>query len=108
MPFKKGEIPPGAKPFQPGQSGNPAGYKEGVKNRSTIAKKWLEVEIKAKNPLTGLEELLSQEDLITLAQIKAALQSESTAYKVLMDSRYGSPKQDLEIDNKTSIVIKIE
>lgn len=108
MPFKKGETPEGAKVFQPGTSGNPNGKIAGTKNRSTIAKKWLEVEIKAKNPLTGLEEMLSQEDLITLAQIKAALQSESTAYKVLMDSRYGSPKQDLEIDNKTTIQIKIE
>src|SRR4051812_48085927 len=25
MPFKKGETPPGAKPFQKGQSGNPSG-----------------------------------------------------------------------------------
>lgn len=108
MPFKKGEIPKGAKPFKPGESGNPAGYKEGQKNRSTIARKWLEVEVKAKNPLTGMEEMLSQEDLITLAQIKAALQSESTAYRVLMDSRYGAPKQEIEGNNTNSINIKIE
>lgn len=108
MPFKKGEIPQGAKPFKPGESGNPAGYKEGVKNRSTIAKKWLDIEIKAKNPLTGDEEYLSQEDLITLAQIRAAIQGESTAYKVLMDSRHGAPKQDLEIESRNSINIEIK
>lgn len=96
------------KPFKPGESGNPKGREQGQKNRSTIARKWLEVEIKAKNPLTGLEEYLSQEDLITLAQIKAALQSESTAYKALMDSRYGAPKQEIEGNNSTAITIKIE
>lgn len=96
------------KPFKPGESGNPKGREQGTKNRSTIARKWLEVEIKAKNPLTGLEEMLSQEDLITLAQIKAALQSESTAYKVLMDSRYGAPKQDVDIESRSAINIKIE
>ncbi len=96
------------KPFQPGISGNPNGREVGTKNRSTIARKWLDVEITAKNPLTGENERLSQEDLITLAQIKAALQSESTAYKVLMDSRYGAPKQEIEGGNANVINIKIE
>lgn len=84
------------KPFKPGQSGNPEGTKPGKKNRATIAKKWLDLEIKAKNPITNIEELLSLEDLITLNQIKAANDAESSAYKVLMDSRYGAPKQEIE------------
>ena len=37
-------------PFQKGQSGNPKGRPVGSKNRSTIAKKWLEIEQKLKNP----------------------------------------------------------
>lgn len=108
MPFKKGETPKGAKVFTPGTSGNPNGKIQGTKNRSTIAKKWLDVEIKAKNPLTGMEEMLSQEDLITLAQIRAAIGGEATSYRVLMDSRFGAPKQDLEIDNKHQINIEIK
>ena len=32
------------KPFKKGQSGNPKGRPKGSKNRSTIIKKWLEVE----------------------------------------------------------------
>lgn len=98
----------GLKPFKPGESGNPAGLKPGIKNRSTIARKWLELEIKEKNPITGIEEQLSLEDLITLAQIKAAKKEDSQAYKVLMDSRYGAPKQDIEFEGKQVINIKIE
>jgi hypothetical protein len=87
---------------------NREGREKGAKTRATIARKWLDVEIKAKNPLTGIEELLSQEDLITLAQIKAARQGEAQAYKVLMDSRFGAPKQDIDIEGKHSINISIE
>ncbi len=89
---------------QPETNGRPVGSK----NRATIAKKWLDVELKAKNPLSGVEEMLSQEDLITLAQIRAARESDSQAYKVLMDSRYGAPKQDIEIEGKQTINIRIE
>ena len=44
--------------FKKGQSGNPAGRPVGSKNRSTIAKKWLETPEQFKNPITGeIEEL---------------------------------------------------
>lgn len=97
------------KPFKPGESGNPNGRPLGSKNRSTIAKKWLEIEIDEINPLTGEIEKLSLEDLITLQQIKQAkgttLEPASSAYKALMDSAYGAPKQ--EVDNKVSGAINI-
>jgi hypothetical protein len=51
--------------YQPEKNGRP----KGAKNRSTIAKYWLEVNQKLKNPLTGAEETMSQEDLMTLALI---------------------------------------
>jgi len=53
--------------FQKGESGNPTGRPKGSKNRSTIARQWLETTQKAKNPITGVEEILTQEDLGTLA-----------------------------------------
>lgn len=86
------------KPFKPGQSGNPAGGIKGIKTRATIAKKWLDVETKWTNPITGIEEILSLEDQITLAQIKEARDGErkGTPYKNLMDSRHGAPKQEIE------------
>ena len=87
--------------WQKGESGNPAGYKKGVKNRSTIARYWLEVNQSLKNPLTGETETMSQEDLMTLALIKKAREGDVNAYKALMDSGYGAPKQ--EIDNTHNI-----
>jgi hypothetical protein len=84
------------KPFEKGESGNPNGRPKGAKNRSTIAKYWLEVNQKLKNPLTNQEETMSQEDLMTLALIKKAREGDVAAYKALMDSGYGAPLQQIE------------
>lgn len=78
--------------YQPKNNGRP----KGSKNRSTIARKWLEVNQSLKNPLTGESETMSQEDLMTLALIKKAREGDVTAYKALMDSGYGAPLQQVE------------
>jgi hypothetical protein len=83
-PFEKGSIP------------NPNGRPKGSKNRSTIARKWLETMQNAKNPITGIDENLSQEDLITLAMIHKARKGDVAAYKQLMDSGFGMPMQQIE------------
>jgi hypothetical protein len=87
IPAKKGEIR------------NPNGRPKGAKNRSTIARRWLEVNQSLKNPLTGEQETMSQEDLMTLALIKKAREGDVTAYKALMDSGYGAPLQQIEQTN---------
>lgn len=84
------------KPFVKGESGNPNGRPKGALNRSTIARKWLEVNQSLKNPLTGENETMSQEDLMTLALIKKAREGDVSAYKALMDSGYGAPLQQVE------------
>ena len=84
------------KPFEKGESGNPNGRPKGAKNRSTIARYWLEVNQNLKNPLTGESETMSQEDLMTLALIKKAREGDDNAYKALMDSGYGAPIQQVE------------
>jgi len=84
------------KPFKKGESGNPNGRPKGSKNRSTIAKYWMEVIQDLKNPLTGDNEKMSQEDLMTLALIKKARGGDVNAYKALMDSGYGAPVQQTE------------
>jgi hypothetical protein len=89
----KGQIEPR---WEKGESGNPNGRPKGAKNRSTIAKYWLEVNQNLKNPLTGDTELMSQEDLMTLALIKKAREGDVAAYKALMDSGYGAPIQQIE------------
>jgi len=86
-------------PFKKGESGNPKGRPIGSKNRSTIAKKWLEVEQNLKNPLTSELEEMSQEDLMTLALIKKAREGDTQAYQKLMDSAYGQPLQQIEQTN---------
>ena len=85
--------------WQKGESGNPKGRPIGSKNRATIAKYWLEVNQRLKNPLTGENEKMSQEDLMTLALIKKARDGDVSAYKALMDSGYGSPIQQIEQTN---------
>ena len=84
--------------FEKGQSGNPNGRPVGSKNRSTIAKKWLELNTNENNPLTNQIENLSQEDIITLKQIEKAKDGDSNAYKLLMDSTYGMPQQQTEVN----------
>jgi hypothetical protein len=78
--------------YQPQNNGRP----KGSKNRSTIARYWLEVNQNLKNPLTGENETMSQEDLMTLALIKKAREGDVNAYKALMDSGYGAPVQQVE------------
>jgi hypothetical protein len=85
--------------FKKGESGNPNGRPKGSRNRSTIARRWLEVNQKLKNPLTSEEETMSQEDLMTLALIKKAREGDVNAYKALMDSGYGAPVQQIEQTN---------
>jgi len=81
--------------YQPEKNGRP----KGSRNRSTIARLWLETTQKAKNPITGVEEILTQEDLGTLAMVKKMRDGDVSAYKALMDSGYGAPVQQIEQTN---------
>ena len=105
MPFEKGVTPTGAIPYEKGQSGNPKGYTPGVKNRSTIARKVLEMT--ALYPTAVLSELQKQypeitskttaEEMMTIIQVNKAIQDQdSMAYKNVLDSAYGAPKQEID------------
>lgn len=85
-------LKPFSSEYQPEKNGRP----KGSKNRSTIARKWLETMQQSKNPITGEDETLTQEDLMTLALIHKARKGDVNAYKQLMDSGYGLPKQTVE------------
>ena len=89
---------PGNKPFKPGQSGNPSGRPKGTLNRSTIFKRWGEVEINTTNPLTGLTEILSIDDILALNLIKAGQEGNVAAIKEYFDSRFGKIKDSLELE----------
>lgn len=81
--------------WKPGQSGHP-GRKLGSKNRSTIARKWLDAKQTFINPITNETETLTQEDIITLSMIKEARAGNVQAQRALLDSAYGAPKQETE------------
>ena len=89
-------------PFEKGQSGNPNGRPKGSRNRSTIAREMLALLSKHKDD-QGIESELSNEEIMTLKQIKKAIDDQDTnAYKAVLDSAYGAPKQ--EIDQKNTEV----
>jgi len=83
--------------WKKGQSGNPNGRPKGARNRSTIARKWLNVMSKVTNPLTQEEEEMNQEDLITLALIKKGRNGDVAASKAVLDSAYGQPKETVDV-----------
>lgn len=103
-------------PFQPGQSGNPAGYKPGVKNRSTIARKILEMKglftnerfEQLQKQFPEITKQMTVEEIMTIVQAdKAVKEQDTNAYKVIMDSAYGMPKQELDSTIKGTIVLSV-
>ena len=85
-------------PFKKGESGNPKGRPKGTLNRSTIAKKWLEV-LSQEELEDGVVKWLSNEEAITLALIQKARKGDVNAYKALMDSAYGTAKDTVDINS---------
>jgi len=92
--------------YKKGESGNPIGRPKGSLNRKTVAREYLAYLQKEVNPLTGIKELLSNEDMITLALIHKAKLGDVNAYKALMDSAYGSVKQSLELTDAETPIFK--
>jgi hypothetical protein len=97
--------------FKKGESGNLKGRPKGVKNRGTIIRDIFNSitqldsfqfnDLKSKFP--NIKEEISIEYLMTLIQVdKAIFKGDTKAYKVLMDSLYGTTirQLDLEIRNK--------
>jgi len=90
------------KPFKKGEVSNPNGRPKGSKNRSTIARQYLDLITKQKNGLTGEVEELSQEEMITLAMLVKASKGDVNAYKAVMDSAFGQPKQTTDTNLSVS------
>lgn len=98
-------------PAQKGEVRNPNGKKPGTKNRTTLVRQILEMtgvvpetilsDLQARYP--AMKGKLSLEFIMTVQQVdKAIMQQDTAAYKAVMDSAYGSPKQvtDVEIQHK--------
>jgi hypothetical protein len=89
--------------FKKGVSGNLNGHPKGVKNRSTILKKWMELYTKLKNPVTGKDEAGTVEDKVQLALITKALSGDVAAIKEINDTLYGKIQEKIELDEKLTI-----
>lgn len=85
---------------------NREGRPKGTKNRSTIARKILEMScVLPKNNFEKLKELYPEiafnmtiEEVMTIIQANKAITKQDTAaYEKLLDSAYGKPAQDLSI-----------
>lgn len=98
-------TPENLKPFKEGESGNPSGRPKGSRNRSTVVREILELLEKQKNPITGNEEHLSQEQIMTLAVLSKARKGDVRAYQALMDSAFGAAKQTHELSGEISVPI---
>ena len=90
------------KPATKGEIRNPNGRPKGSKNRATVVKELLEFASSQKNVLTGEQETLTQEQAITLAMLLKAGKGDVNAYKALMDSCYGAPKQTTDTNLNVS------
>ena len=95
---------------------NREGRPKGTRNRSTIAKFILSLDFvvpdkiqKAlENEFPGMPKKLSTEEIMTLVQARKAITDKDTAaYKALMDSAHGAPKQEHEHTRKEPLTINV-
>lgn len=94
--WKKGDLSP-----------NPGGRPGGSLSSRTIIRKWLEAVEKAKNPLSGKDESLSQLDIITLKQLEKARKGDTKAFSELLDRMEGKSIAKIETENLGDTVIRI-
>lgn len=96
---------------------NKKGRTVGVKNRATVSREIFdmvgllpdEIFNKMKTVYPTIEKSMSVEKIIDIIQAsKAIMSSDTQAAKYLKDNVYGSPKQDIDLESKTLITIKIE
>lgn len=93
--------------FEPGKSGNPAGRPKGLLNSKTILNKFLALEEKVRNPVTGLEEQMSQLEIIYLQQIAKARKGDLKAMKEIMDRLEGRAQQSVDHTTKGDKILPI-
>lgn len=86
IPAKKGEVR------------NPNGRGKGTKNRSTVARELLELVTQSRNVLDPDDPNteFTQEELMMAKMIQCAKEGDVAAFKAVLDSAYGTPKQTVE------------
>lgn len=102
MPFKKGETPPGAKPFKKGQSGNPNGRPCKLPDIDVLMAEVLGDEEEGKTAALRILNELRKEAL------KGKGTTKLRAAEMLLDRGYGKPKQPNEFSGKDGEAIQVE
>ena len=85
------------KPFQPGESGNPAGKPKGVPNTKTRLQRLLLLTQDMTNPVTGEKEGFTVAEQMDLAQIIAARKGDTRAYNAIIDRLEGRASQSVDM-----------
>lgn len=103
MPFEPGEIPQGATPFQPGQTGNPKGRPKG-KSISTLLNELLEKKVK---DLDGTErtraEIIALKLLSKATDAKTVDNSVLKAIEQILDRSEGKAKQTVDVTSNVHL-----
>lgn len=86
-------------PFKEGKTGNPNGRPKGVKNRSTIAKKWMEA---VRGKYNG--EDIPASDMMMLKQIEKAMKGDLKAAQWIYDNGYGKMTEHIKEDSTQTIL----
>lgn len=111
MPRPENIIPP-----KKGEVRNPNGRPIGSPNRATVAKRILQLSAKRVIPAEIKKmieceyqnlDTLTLEEVMTMVMVhKAIVDKDVTAYRAVMDSRYGAPRQETDNAHKGEITIK--
>ena len=89
-------------PPEKGEVRNPYGRPIGSKNTKTILERFLNLEMKQKNPFTQEVEQMTVLELMNLKQIANALEGDLAAFKEIIDRHEGKviAKTDITTDGK--------
>jgi len=99
-------FPHDGKKIPKGVSGNPSGRPKGSLNRSTLYRKFLDLEESFTNPITGQAEEMSLGERLALTVILKGLDGDLNATKEALDSGYGKvPDKIIEAGRERSLVI---
>lgn len=93
-----------------GESGNPAGKPKGIKNKSTLIKKYIEAIVRdsegkaKKQPWNMGDDEMSAAEIMVLAQIHKAMKGDTAAFRELMDGAFGKSPDIVQGDPDSPIM----
>lgn len=106
MAFNKKSLA-NLKPNKPGVALNPKGRPLGALSFKASLKRLLAIEEEKINELTREKEILSQQDLLNIAQIKKAKEGDTQAYNAVIDRLEGKPKQAVDNNHSGNVGINL-